>query len=283
MPIKIPEGQNIMVSFRSMPANYQMPAMEVATDHYNIGFLLSGDRRTITPTQSYTYRAGDVSMVPPFLYHRTLSGSDAPYIGYLIKFTPQFIQPFFDNIGKNIFDDLYEEKVCHFAEATRGRIQDMFEEMLREYEKNSPYKEFILQGMLFRLLTTIWEERLMVEGNYFKSPLSEPILNAIYRMEKDYAGQITLEEVATEVGFSAAHFSRVFHTQLGMSFTDYLSNVRIQHVKEQLIRTDKSITEIALSTGYCHGDYLATQFKRKVGMTPTQFRKSHAYENESVG
>lgn len=275
MPIKIPEGQNIVVSFRSLPGNYQMPAMEVATDHYNIGFIVSGDRRTITPTQSYTYRAGDVSMMAPFVYHRTLSESDTPYQGYLIKFAPEFMQPFWDRVGKNIFDDLYEEKVSHFTESAKQRIHGLFEEILREYEKDVPYKEFILQGMLFRLFTTIWEERLTVEGNYFKSPLSEPIVNAIYRMEKDYARQLTLEEVAVEVGFSAAHFSRVFHTQLGMSFTDYLSNVRIQHVKEQLIRTDKSITEIALSTGYCHGDYLATQFKRKVGMTPTQFRKSN--------
>ena len=282
MPIKIPDGQNIVVSFRDMPAAYQMPAMEVATDHYNIGYLISGDRRTITPTQSYTYRGGDVSMVPPYLYHRTLSGSNAPYRGYLIKFTPEFIRPFWEKVGRNIFDDLYEEKVCRFTEETSLRIRDMFEEMRQEYEKDSPYKEFILQGMLFRLLTTIWEKRMTPEGNYFKSPLSEPILNAIYRMEKDYAQGLTLEEVAAEVGFSAAHFSRVFHGQLGMSFTDYLSNVRMQHVKELLIRTDKSITEIALSTGFCHGDYLATQFKRKVGMTPTQFRKSHVQGNESV-
>lgn len=275
MPIKIPEGQNIVISFRALPADYQMPSMEVATDHYNIGYIVSGDRRTITPTQSYTYRAGDVSMMAPFVYHRTLSESDTPYEGYLIKFTPQFIQPFFEGVGKNIFDDLYEEKVCHFTEESRGCICSIFEEMLREYEKDVPYKEFILQGMLFRLFATIWEERLTVKGEYFKSPLSEPIINAIYRMEKDYAQSLSLEEVAAEVGFSAAHFSRIFHAQLGMSFTDYLSNVRIQHVKEQLIRTDKNITEIALSTGYCHGDYLATQFKRKVGMTPTQFRRNN--------
>lgn len=280
MPIKIPDGQNIVVSYRSLPGDYKMPSMEMATDHYNIGYIVSGDRRTITPTQSYTYRTGDVSMVAPFVYHRTLSESDTPYAGYLIKFTPEFIQPFVEKAGKNIFDDLYEEKVCHFSEESKQRIHGMFADMLREYEKDVPYKEFILQGMLFRLFTTIWEERLEVQGNYFKSPLSEPILNAIYRMEKDYPQALSMEAVAAEVGFSTAHFSRVFHSQLGMSFTDYLSNVRIQHVKELLIRTDKSITEIALSTGYCHGDYLATQFKRKVGMTPTQFRKSNVQGKE---
>jgi len=274
MPIKIPDGQNIIVSFRNLPGEYKMPSMEMATDHYNIGFIVSGDRRTITPTQSYTYRAGDVSMVPPYVYHRTLSESDKPYQGYLIKFTPEFIRPFWEQVGRQIFDDLYEEKTCHFSKASSDRIRQMFEEILQEYEKNAPYREFILQGMVFRLFTTIWEERQAREGHYFKSPLSEPILNAIYLIEKDYAKGLTLENIAAQVGFSTAHFSRVFAAQLGMSFTDYLSNVRIQHVKEQLIRTDKSITDIALGCGFCHGDYLATQFKRKVGMTPTAFRKS---------
>lgn len=283
MPIKIPDGQNIIVSFRNLPGEYKMPSMEMATDHYNIGYLVSGDRRTITPTQSYTYRAGDVSMVPPFVYHRTLSESDTPYQGYLIKFTPEFIRPFWEQVGRQIFDDLYEEKTCRFSEASSERIRQMFDEILQEYEKNAPYREFILQGMVFRLFTTIWEERQAREGHYFKSPLSEPILNAIYLIEKDYSKGLTLENIAAQVGFSAAHFSRVFAAQLGMSFTDYLSNVRIQHVKEQLIRTDKSITDIALGCGFCHGDYLATQFKRKVGMTPTAFRKSGGDGNNEGG
>ncbi|MBO5352387.1 MAG: helix-turn-helix domain-containing protein [Lachnospiraceae bacterium] len=277
MPVRLPEGQQIIVSYRKLPAEYQMPAMEVATDHYNIGFVTSGDRRTITPTGSYRYHAGEVSMMPPFLYHRTLSESSAPYEGYLIKFTPEFIQPFWEKIGKQIFDELYEEKVCHFSENTQLFIQDLFEQMWQEYKKDTPYKEVILQGMLFRLFTSIWENRQETDGNCtarFLSPLSRPVINAIYRIEKDYASHLSLEKVAEEAGFSTSHFSRVFRTQLGMSFSDYVCNVRLQHVKEQLLRTDKSIMEIALDCGYCHGDYLAAQFRQKTGMTPTEFRKN---------
>ena len=72
--------------------------------------------------------------------------------------------------------------------------------------------------------------------------------------------------------FSNSHFSRLFSSQLGMSFTEYLSNVRIGHVKRLLLQTSKSIMEIALDTGYCHGDYLSNQFKIKTGITPLEFR-----------
>ena len=198
MPIKIPDGQNIIVQRRILPGNFCMHSMAMATDHYNIGFVVSGDRRAITPLQSYDYHAGDVSMTPPFVYHRTISESDREYDSYLIKFTPDFLAPFYDLIGRNIIDELYEQKVCHFTMESQQKIRKLFDEMLMEYEKDVPYKEVILQGMLFRLFTTIWEERLMSKATYFPSQLSEPVINAIYTIEKDYAMNLTLEKIAKD-------------------------------------------------------------------------------------
>ena len=80
--------------------------------------------------------------------------------------------------------------------------------------------------------------------------------------------------MAAEAGFSTAYFSRLFKAQLGVPFSEYLTNVRIRHVQELLAQTDKSISEIALETGSCNGDYLAARFKQKVCMTPSAFRKS---------
>ena len=213
-------------------------------------------------------------MLPPFTYHRTISISDTVYVSYLIKFTPDFIAPFFDFIGKNIFDELYEQKVCHFTPETQQKIEKMFQEMLYEFQKDTEYKEVILQGMLFRLFTTIWENRLQGGAVSFPSPLSEPIIHAIYHIEKNYAQKITLESIAKELGFSTAYFSRLFKSQLGMSFSEYLNNSRINHAQTLLARTDKSIMDIAMETGFCQGDYFATQFKHKTGMTPSEVRNN---------
>lgn len=274
MPEKMPEGKGIVVKYKKLPADYRMQPMQMATDHYNIGYVISGDRRTITPMQSYDYHAGDVAMAPPFLYHRTVSESNMPYESYMIKFSPDFIEPFYQQIGKYIIDELYEQKVCHFTKQSQKKIEQIFKEMLEEYGKDTEYKEVILQGMLFRLFTTIWEERLSGGAAYFHTPLSEPVINALYTIEKDYSQKLTLEALSREAGLSASYFSRLFSEQLDMSFSDYLSNVRIRHVQDLLVHTDKSIMEISMETGFCHGDYLATQFKARIGMTPSEFRKT---------
>lgn len=279
MAIPMAEEQQIYVAYRILPGDYCMPSMEMATDHYNIGYILSGDRLTVTPLQTYSYHAGDVALMPPHIYHRTISKSDAPYESYLIKFTPLFIKPFFDHVGHRILDELYEQKVCHFNPDSQEKIKKMFCEMEEEYQKESPYKEFILQGMLFRLITTIWEERHLPQtAAVNKSPLSRAMVDAVCHIETYYASELTLEKTARAVNLSSAYLSRLFRAQLGMTFSTYLNNVKMRHVKLLLSRTDKSVMEIALETGFCSGEYLSAQFKADTGMTPTEFRK-RAHEN----
>ncbi|MBQ3790100.1 MAG: helix-turn-helix domain-containing protein, partial [Lachnospiraceae bacterium] len=60
-------------------------------------------------------------------------------------------------------------------------------------------------------------------------------------------GQYRLAAVAEAVfRFSEGHFSRLFAAQVGVSFSEYLRNTRLRHVKELLIHTGWSISEIAI-------------------------------------
>ena len=251
-----------------------MPSMEISTDHYDISYVITGDRKAITPLAAYSYHSGDVATGAPYSYHRTVAESDTPYSNYLIKFTPDFIKPFIEQVGKNIFDTLINQRIFRFSETEK--IKKMFVEMLEEYNKNTPYKEFILQGMLNRLLVEIFENTLDVYTEKYNPPLTEPVLDAIYYIEENYSKKITLDKISKKQHFSPTYFSKLFKKQLGISFTEYLNNVRIDHAKKQLVKTNKSVMEIALDIGYCNGDYLSSQFKNKTGMTPLEFRKQKA-------
>lgn len=282
MPTPLPQRQQIVVTHIRFKERYHMDSMQMSTDHYNIGITLQGHRRTITPMYSYSYQAGDVALLPPFVFHRTLAEYDEPYERVMIKFSPQFVEPFIREVGQHVFTKLYETPVYHFSKDSQTKLKSMFFDILAEYEKDTPYKEFILQGMLFRLFTTILEEHIPVETTINPMPLSPQIINAIIYMENHYKEQPSMEKVAQYAGFSTGYFSRLFHTQLGMTFSTYLNNIQIRHVQILLSTTDKSIMDIAHETGYCHGEYLSAQFKKKIGMTPSQYRKQCISKKDTV-
>ena len=129
--------------------------------------------------------------------------------------------------------------------------------------------------MLFRLLATVWEEKLCDENVVRnRRTLSLPVMDAITYMENWYSKDPSLQETAKVAGFSTAYFSRLFQSELGMSYTEYLTHIKIRHVQILLTQTDKSIMEIAQETGFCHGNYLSEQFKKAVGMTPGNYRRN---------
>lgn len=273
MAIPLQEGTNILVERKYFGKSYAMPSMEMATDHYSIGYMLSGDRRTITPNGTFSYHTGDVSMLRPFVYHRTVAESAEAYERILIKFSPAFAEPFVDRVGQQLFDSLYERKVCHFTGETTVKIKEMFLAMAEEYERETPYREFILQGMLFRLLLTVYEEALPEREDLHRTPLTPPVMEALLYMEHHYASNPSLAETAQAANFSPSYFSRLFQRELGISYSEYLGNVKIRHAQILLVQTDHSLMEIAQETGFCHGNYFCAQFKKRVGMTPGNYRR----------
>ncbi len=273
MPEKLPTGTEISISRRSLPADYQMPIMGMSTDHYALGFLLSGDRRTITPRQTYDAHAGDVSMMAPFLYHRTVSLSDAPYESYLVKFTAKAAEPLTQLMGPSFLDELTERKIHHLPPAAGQRLCAMLEEMRLVYEKSPPYAEAVLQGMLPRILTLVQEESVGEGAEYFPSRLSAPVIDMLARMEECCGSELTLDSLAREMGYSPAHLSRLFKTQLGCGFSQYLTRMRLRRACFLLSETDQSIGSIALACGFCNGDYFATRFRAGMGLPPGDFRR----------
>ncbi len=278
MPLPLPEGKKIQISYRMLPADYEMPALEVAPDHYSLCFILHGDRRVITPTMTFEAHAGSITAMQPLLYHKTVPASGEYYESILIKFSPSLLEHFDSRLGKNVIEQIYETPLKSFEDpAARERVFDCARDMLRIYDSGDNEDEltlFRLQSLLYGLLLEIREDSSDDEGvNIHQSALTPPIIEAVYYIEKNYMKNIRIEEAAVAGGYSVSYFSRLFQSQLGLSFTDYLLNIRLKHVKSDLISTGRSITDIAMDNGFAYPGNLSSCFKKKLGMTPMQFRR----------
>ncbi len=84
----------------------------------------------------------------------------------------------------------------------------------------------------------------------------------------------TVEQMAEQVGLSEAHFSRIFHQAMGQTARDFLVETRLHAARELLSTTDLSIGAIAERLGYADIYFFSRQFKRKTGITPTDYRRT---------
>jgi AraC-like DNA-binding protein len=97
----------------------------------------------------------------------------------------------------------------------------------------------------------------------------------VARVHSSYADDISLQAYASEHGVSLAYFSRLFKDEVGMTFSDYLTKVRIAKAKELLARGDLRPAEISPLVGYEDPKYFSQIFRRAAGMSPLDYQRSH--------
>ncbi len=96
---------------------------------------------------------------------------------------------------------------------------------------------------------------------------------AVNYLRENLSEKLTLEDLAAHVGLSRSYLSTIIKSELGMSFTDYLNQMRIDRSKELLLDPKLSLAEIAGLVGYGDQSYFTKKFAQQAGMSPGQYRK----------
>jgi len=90
-----------------------------------------------------------------------------------------------------------------------------------------------------------------------------------------------VEELAAELHVSAEHFCRIFRSLQGTSPRAFMTKTRIESAKTLLMTSNYSIARIADLLGYVDLFHFSRQFKHKVGISPSKFRRSDRHERDS--
>ncbi|MEC0211313.1 response regulator [Paenibacillus ehimensis] len=99
---------------------------------------------------------------------------------------------------------------------------------------------------------------------------------------RHYAEDITLQSIAERCNMSESYFSRLFKKQVGTSFVDYLTALRMRRAKELLTNPRLKIYEVGLQAGYQDSRYFSQIFRKYTGETPTEFRKRLGIPNVPI-
>ena len=85
---------------------------------------------------------------------------------------------------------------------------------------------------------------------------------------------ISLDSVSAILNINSSYFSTQFKRTFGVNFVEYLTDLRIRAAKELLQDPMRPAAEVASMVGYESANYFARAFKKRTGLTPTEYRRS---------
>lgn len=93
-------------------------------------------------------------------------------------------------------------------------------------------------------------------------------------LHEHYSEQISLTSLSTALGVSVSQIKRVFREQIGQSMVNYLASLRIGQAKRLIREGTLNFTQVAEQVGYDSIYYFSSLFKKRTGMTLTEYAKS---------
>lgn len=98
------------------------------------------------------------------------------------------------------------------------------------------------------------------------------VVNAKQFIGTHYEDDLALADVAGAVNMSTFYFCKTFKKTTGMTFTDYLSRVRIEKARELLVNPNARVSEVAFAVGFQSLTHFNRVFRRLLGESPSAYR-----------
>ncbi|MCB2426440.1 AraC family transcriptional regulator [Methylophaga sp. TMB456] len=92
---------------------------------------------------------------------------------------------------------------------------------------------------------------------------------------------IRTTDLASLLNLSVSHFSHAFKHTTGVTPQKYVTGSRVQAARQQMLHSSLSLSEIALSNGFCDQSHFCRVFRLETGMSPQSWRKLHIARSQS--
>ena len=212
-------------------------------------------------------RAGDIAVIPPFKVH---SFNTPERVKMLIATMPGlFIPP---QISR---DELYCEResfVFHASEALWGYLEGTDFDSTQTKWPIDLIKDRELILKLQATVHLILAEFLTVTRATDKSRTSDTLARILLYISEHFAEDITISSISEALGYSPKYVSNCFAALPGISFRDFLNQLRIEEAKHKLSSGEDTVLSIAIECGFKNESSFHRIFREITGTTPAKYR-----------
>ena len=240
-------------------------------------WALQGEVTIVLDNEEFLIQEGQLEIVNP-MEIRSLKGSKDNRL-LVMDIKPSFFAAYYPDAVKTLYymDDDNKGESEKYVQLKR-LISRILYELNQEMDEEEEAVQKQLLDLHYHLLNNF--HYLYYEQQELREDPDE--LQRFHRIAKylsaNYMDKVSLQEIAEKEFLNPSYLSYKIKDTIGLSFHEYLNQIRVEESTKLLLGTDKSISEIAGDVGYSHLRYYLRTFKEHYQMTPQEYRENFALE-----
>lgn len=257
-------------------------------EYLELAYVVSGTFHQNIHGRDITFQKGDLCLIDKNCLHQDYLNAEPASIIFI-----GIVNEIFDSI---INSQIADEQILSFLQTAllkqknlwqylhfrpissdNNKMEGYFIDLLTELINYDNASKYICHGLLmriFHLLSTNYDISLSTE---MQKKMNWLIFEDITSYIKDNYQNISIKELANKFHFQEDYFNRLLKSTVGVTYSKYLQEIRINEAIKLLLNTNLTIEEISIKVGYQNKGYFYKLFKEKTKMTPSEYRKIKAY------
>lgn len=260
------------INFFLVNLTYRSPHLH---HDFEIIQVIEGELHVTTLAEDFIMGPGEIALFNPDTFH-SLRSEDSYCILLVIQADPSFCSAHYPAIQEIQFDTSNVTSVAPFREAL-----DIIQVCLNlgyNYCCSDLGFELRCVSDLYRLFSyfvVFVPNHMEKESEIFHSKKKEYRLTRIINyIHQHYTEKLTLSKLAESERLTMTYLSHLFKDTINMSFQEYLNSLRFEHALLLLKKTDMSVTDICLESGFSDSKYLNKRLKSAYGLSIKDFRNT---------
>lgn len=287
--IQLPRPEHPMLSVLSAVGNHVLPCPRessppITTDCYSISLKKIVNGNLNYGRTKYDFTNGALIFIAPRQVLQWDSSMVFKQKGFSINFHEDFIKgtELAHQIKKYSFFSYTANEALHLSPKEEQLVESIVHNIHIEYQNNQDEfsKDIIISqlGTLLKYANRFYERQFLN-----RKELSNDLLEQFNQQLTAYfeSGQLeqqgipSIEQIAEKLGVSQRYLSDTLKKETGKSSTEHLQLYLIDAAKNKLLNPNKTIAEVAYELGFEYPPYFSRLFKKRSGISPSQFRENH--------
>lgn len=260
----------ITLVFRTTPGGYSPLHWH---EEVELLYPLNGEADITVEGQKYKLQKKNVTVVESCKIHSSYA-YDKTSMFLCIHFSKEHLQSYFPHITlcqiQCVPDFIDTESFTEYY-----KICELCAELTRLYISDASAFRLEAEGLILQIiarLTRYFSSDAMPNLSSNDLLIIDRIRKIITYVEQHYQENISLQDAADLLGVTKEYFCRLFRKNMGLSFLQYVNEVRLSHIYSDLQSTDLPISAIMEKNGFSNQKLFNRSFKKIYGCTPSAVR-----------
>lgn len=244
-------------------------------DHYEIYYLLSGERYFFIEESRYLLKKGSMLFIGKQTIHKSMDAGKDDHERINVFFTEPFLCEYFAHCsGLLLSPFLRENRIVHLNLQEQSFAESILFHMKAENDNASNLGRDISFVSHLAQLLLLAARAGKQPAEETANPMHPKVAEILEYCSVHFAEPISLEHLSGRFFISPYYLSRLFKKMTSFTLTEYVNLLRIREAQRLLRETDTSVIEIAQQVGYSNISHFNRNFKRIARMTPMGFKKN---------